>query len=111
MPMILRETGLLANSTNDNVVSGSAFEFARGRGVLSLGVTATVAGVIDNIQAGADIIAEAFAVPVLATYPIVPDQMYFTDVVEVGDRIVVRAQNTTAGAITQHTIAQLSFNG
>lgn len=111
MPVIMREVSIGANSTNDNVLSGSAFEFARGRGILSLGVAAAATGTITNIQAGADIIAEAFATPILTRFPIIPDEMYFTDVVEVGDRIVVRIQNTTGGALVTRTTAMLSFNG
>jgi len=111
MPMMPRTVSIGANSTNDNVFSGSAFEFARGRGVLSMGIMAAAAGVIVNIQAGADIVSEAFEAPVATRYPIIPDDFYFTDVVEQGDRIVARAQNTTGGAIITRTLAQLSFGG
>lgn len=111
MPMILREVSIAANATNENIIAGSAFEFARGRGVLSIGIAGAAAGLVANLQAGADIIAEAFPLPVLTRYPIVPDEMYFTDVVEQGDRIVERVQNTTAGALVARSVTQLSFNG
>lgn len=111
MPMILRSPTIAANSTNDNIIAGSAFEFARGRGVLSMGLSAAAAGVIANLQAGADIVAEAFELPVLTRYPIVPDEMYFTDVVEQGDRIVQRCQNTTGAGIVVRSVTQLSFGG
>jgi len=111
MPMIMREDTILANTTNQNVLAGSAFEFARGRGVLSIGVAGAATGLIDNIQAGADIVAEAFACPILTRYPIIPDEMYFTDVVEFGDRIVVRSQNTTGGNLVHRSVVQLSFGG
>jgi len=110
-PMIMKQVSVAANTTNENIISGSAFEFARGRGVLSIGIVAEATGVVANLQAGADIIAEAFTLPVLATYPVVPDQMYFTDVVEQGDRIVERAQNTTGAAIIVRSVTQLSFGG
>ena len=111
MPMILKEVTVAANTTNDNIIAGSAFEFARGRGVLSIGICAAATGVVANIQAGADIIAEAFTLPVLTRYPIVPDEFYFTDVVEAGDRIVERCQNTTGAGIVTRSVTQLSFNG
>jgi len=111
MPMIMVETSIGANTTNPNLLTGSAFEFARGRGVLSAGVGAAATGVVVNMQAGADIVAEAFTAPILTRYPIIPDEMYFTDVVEQGDRIVIRAQNTTAGAIVTRAVVQLSFGG
>ena len=111
MPMILREVSIAANTTNENIIAGSAFEFARGRGVLSVGITAAATGLVANLQAGADIIAEAFPVPIATRYPIVPDEFYFTDVVEQGDRIVERVQNTTGGALVVRSITQLSFGG
>lgn len=111
MPVIAREVSIAANATNENIIAGSAFEFARGRGVVSIGITAAAAGLVANIQAGADIVAEAFPLPVLTRYPIIPDEMYFTDVVEQGDRIVQRVQNTTVGAIVTRSMTQLSFNG
>jgi hypothetical protein len=109
--MILREVSVAATSTNENIIAGSAFEFARGRGVLSIGIVAAAAGCVANIQAGADIVAEAFAVPIKTTYPIVPDEFYFTDVVEQGDRIVERVSNTTGAPIVVRSVTQLSFNG
>jgi hypothetical protein len=109
--MILKSPSIAAGATNDNLISGSAFEFARGRGVVSIGICGAAAGLICNLQAGADIVAESFELPILARYPIVPDEFYFTDVVEVGDRIVERVQNTTAGALVARSITQLSFGG
>lgn len=111
MPMILREVTVAATSTNENIIAGSAFEFARGRGVLSIGIAAAATGCVANIQAGADIVAEAFPIPVLTRYPIVPDEFYFTDVVEAGDRIVERVSNTTGAGIVVRSVTQLSFNG
>jgi len=111
MPMIMREVSIAAGATNENLIAGSAFEFARGRGVLSIGIAAAATGVVANLQAGADIIAEAFTLPILTRYPIVPDEFYFTDVVEQGDRIVQRCQNTTGGAIVTRSVTQLSYGG
>lgn len=108
MPMILRTTSVAATSVNDNTVSGSAFEFARGRQVVSIGVVAAAAGVFVTIQAGPDIVSEEFEAPILTTYPIIPDNMYFTDVMELGDRLVVRARNSTGGALVVRTLVQIS---
>lgn len=111
MPMIMKEVSIPLTSTNENIIAGSGFEFARGRGVISMGISAAATGCICNIQAGGDIIAEAFPLPILTRYPIVPDEMYFTDVVEQGDRIVQRVQNTTGAAIIARSVTQLSFGG
>lgn len=108
MPMILIEQSIAAGAVNNNLVSGSAFEFARTRQIMSLGVTAAATGTFSTITSGADLIAEEFSVPILTTYPIIPDNMYFTDVMEVGDRLVVRNRNPSGGAIVVRVLVQTS---
>lgn len=108
MPMILIETAVLTLVTNPNLVSGSAFEFARARQLMSCGVVQSATGGFATITSGADIIAEEFSVPILTTYPIIPDNMYFTDVMEMGDRLVIRYRNPTGGTLTARTLVQTS---
>lgn len=108
MPMIMVEQSIAAGAVNNNLVSGSAFEFARTRQVVSLGVVQSATGMFATIQAGPDIIVEEFSLPILTTYPIIPDNMYFTDVMEVGDRLVIRVRNPTAGALTARAVIQVS---
>lgn len=108
MPMIMIETALAAGASNNNLVSGSAFEFARGRQVVSLGLAQSATGMFATIQAGADIIVEEFSPPILTRYPIIPDEMYFTDVMENGDRLVVRMRNPTGGSLTARLVVQMS---
>lgn len=108
MPMIMIEQALLTATVNNNLVSGSAFEFARQRQVVSLGVVQSATGMFCTIQAGADIIAEEFSLPILTTYPIIPDNMYFTDIMEPGDRLVIRVRNPTGGTLTARAAVQTS---
>jgi len=108
MPVIQIETSVAAGAVNNNLVSGSAFEFARARSVVSLGVAQSATGGFATIQAGADIIAEEFAPVILTRYPIIPDEMYYTDVMEAGDRLVIRYRNPTAGALTARVLAQMT---
>lgn len=108
MPMIMIEQSIAAGAVNNNLVSGSAFEFARQRQIVSLGIVQSATGMFCTIQAGADIIAEEFSIPILTTYPIIPDNMYFTDVMEVGDRLVVRVRNPSGGALTARAVVQTS---
>lgn len=111
MPAILKEVSIAANTTNENLLSGSAYEFARGPGIISMGVAAAATGTISNIQVGATIALEAAATPILTRYPIIPDEMYFTESLRQGDRIVHRCQNTTGGALVVRNVTQLSFQG
>lgn len=108
MPMIMIETSVAAGAVNNNLVSGSAFEFAKVRQVVSLGVVQSATGGFATIQAGSDIIAEEFSVPILTTYPVIPDNMYFTDIMEAGDRLVIRYRNPTGGALTVRAVVQTS---
>jgi len=111
MPVIMREATIGANTTVENTLSGSAYEFTRGAGVVSFGVAGAATGLIDNIQAGASIVAEAFPCPILTRYPILPDEFYFNEVVMGGDRLVVRAQNTTGAGIVHRVVAQITYQG
>lgn len=111
MPSILVEQSIAANTTVPNLLTGSSFEFARGAGLMSAGVGAAATGVVVNIQAGNEVVAEAFMSPILTRYPILPDEMYFASSLNGGDRLVFRAQNTTAGAIVTRAVVQLSFQG
>jgi len=108
MPMIMVEQSVAAGAVNANLVSGSAFEFSRGRNIVSMGWCQAATGGFMTLQSGSDIIAEEFSVVILTRYPIIPDEMYFTDVMENGDRLVARYRNPTAGAIIVRGAVQLS---
>lgn len=108
MPMIMVEESIAAGAVNANLVAGSAFEFARQRQIVSLGLVQSATGMFGTIQAGGDVIAEEFSLPILTTYPIIPDNMYFTDVMEAGDRLVLRVRNPTGGALIARAVVQTS---
>lgn len=111
MPMIMVEESIASGAVNNNIYSGSAFEFARQRGIISIGIVQSATGMFATLQAGGDVIAEEFSLPILTRYPIIPDEMYFTDVVEAGDRIVGRVRNPSGGALTVRSVVQLSAVG
>lgn len=108
MPVIQASVSVAGNSTNTNIVSGSAFEYSRGRQLLSLGVTIAAAAVFITIQSGADVILEESEGYVATRYPIVPDEMYYNDVMEPMDRLRIQARNTTGGAIITRAMALLT---
>lgn len=108
MPAIQAEVSVGATSSNSNIFSGSAFEYARGRTALSLGVVAAATGTFITIQAGADIVLEESAPMVLTTMPIVPDHMYYNDIMEPFDRLRVSVRNPTGGAVVHRAIALLT---
>lgn len=108
MPVMQFETSVAAGGSNSNFVSGSAFEFARQRQIISIGLTAAATGTFITIQSGADIVLEESPPYVATVFPIVPDQMFYNDVMEAGDRLVIRARNPTGGAVIHRGIVQVS---
>lgn len=108
MPVIQREVSLAAGATNSNVLSGSAFEFARQNSLVSAGITASATGTFVTFNSGADVVAEEFPPAVKTTYPIIPDEMYYSDVAAAGDRLVISVRNPTAGAITIRVVVQVT---
>lgn len=106
--VIQKETSVAAGAVNDNVLSGSAFEYVRNQGVVTIGCVASVTGGFITIQAGPTLILEESPPTVKVTMPTVPDDFVYSSAVVPGDRLVVRCRNPTGGAIVFRTIAQIS---
>jgi hypothetical protein len=108
MPVIQKAPSIAAGATNDNILSGSAYEFARQPTLISLGIMQSATGMFFTFQSGSDVVVEESEPAIATRFPIIPDEMYYNDVAAPGDRIVVRVRNPTAGALTARCIAQLS---
>lgn len=108
MPVIQRQETVAANATVQNTVAGSAYEFARTAQAVTLGITQAATGLFATIQSGPDIVAEEFEPYILTTYPVVPDQMFYNDIMAMGDRLVVRVRNSTGAGIIVRTLAQIT---
>lgn len=111
MPVIMRETLVAANATVDNFVSGSAFEIATRPVLVSIGFTASATGLVLTLTSGSDLVLEEAPAPIKTTYPIIPDEFFFSDVMMPGERLVVRVRNTTAGGLTGRCIVQVQAVG
>lgn len=113
MSVIQNQLSIAAGASSNNLLAGSAFEFVRTPSLISLGVAATLTGGFIGITVGADLVLEDTppAVILAATnggYPVIPDEMYYNDVGQPGDRIVIRARNPTGGAIVFSWVVQIS---
>lgn len=108
MPVIQREVSVAAGAVNDNLLAGSAFEFARQNSLVSIGVVQSATGGFCTVQSGSDIVAEEFAPAIATRFPIIPDEFYYSDVAAAGDRLVIRARNPTGGALIFRVIAQVT---
>jgi len=107
VPVIQRTVVVAANDVNNNIFAGSAFEFARKASVVSIGIVESATGMLATINSGADVIAEEFEPEIKTSFPIIPDEFYYTDVMQQGDRLVARVRNTTGAALTVRAIAQI----
>lgn len=108
MPAIQAEVTVTNGTTNPNICSGSAFEYSRGRQLLSLGVTAAATGTLVTIQSGADVILEESATYIATQFPIVPDQMFYNDIMEMFDRLRVQIRNGAGAPIVCRALALLT---
>ena len=108
MSVMQFETAIAAGESNSNFLSGSAFEFARQRQVVSIAVVCSATGSFVTITSGADVILEEAPPLVLSTMPIIPDHFYYNDVMEVGDRLKIAARNPTGGSLTFRGIVQVN---
>lgn len=107
MPVIQRAVSVPANSTVENLVAGSQFEFARRASVLSIGLIGAAAGLNAVINNGGDVVAEQFPVNNVARWPIIPDDFVFNSVSQPNDRLSITATNTTGAAIVAYLIVQI----
>jgi hypothetical protein len=109
MPTIQREVSVAAGAVNENLLSGSAFEYMRGPGIVSAGVVASATGTFLTINSGPDIVLEEAPPAILATMPVIPDQFFYNWGAAAGDRLVLRVRNPTAGAITLRAVVNVQY--
>lgn len=101
MPVIQNSVSIAAApAVNDNVLTGSQFEYLPYNARIDFGLVASATGLLLDVFSGQDIVAEAFAPPTTNRSPINPDDFTLSDVARAGERIKVRARNTTAGPLT-----------
>jgi hypothetical protein len=106
--VIQKETSVGAGAVNDNLLSGSAFEYLRAPAIVSFACVASDTGAFITIQAGPSIVLEESPASLKDTMPIVPDDFLYTAAAAPGDRLVIRFRNPTAGSITARAVVQIT---
>jgi hypothetical protein len=99
MPVIQKKVTIAAGAVNDNVLTGSQFEFLPFNAKVDAGMTQSAAGLVVDAYSGQDVLCEQFEPPIFARYPVNPDDFTLTDVAGAGERLKVRVRNTTAGPL------------
>jgi len=114
--MIIKRTGSLlttASVANNNVWTGSAFEYLRGPSFCSVGILTpgTAGGLLAAMYVGNALIAEEFEVPFRAPTVDGPNQPQLSNDMFIsfggvgGDRLVTTLRNPTGGTLAYSALA------
>jgi len=106
--VIQKETSVAAGAVNDNLLSGSAFEYLRAPAVISVACVASATGSFITIQIGPQILLEESPPTVKTSMPVVPDDFLYQAAGAPGDRLVIRFRNPTGGALTARAVVQIT---
>jgi len=100
MPIIQGNTSVALSSTNDNVLTGSQFEFVPFPAQIDFGLNGDTNGtdLRVDVYSGNDILAENLIPNTNNTFPKGQDDFLLTDVADKGERLKIRVRNTSAAA-------------
>lgn len=99
MPTIQGVTSVAAGATNTNVLSGSIYEYLPFNAQVDIAVVGDAAGELRaQVNSGSDTLLEESPISRQARVPVFPDDYSLSDIAVAGERLVIRARNTGAGA-------------
>jgi len=91
---------LVAGASNNNVLSGSAYEFVQFPARIDVAVVGDAAGTIRaTVQSGSDVLLEESPVSRAARVPVWPDDYDLSDVAAPPDRLKIALRNTGGVAV------------
>mgnify|MGYP001616540844 FL=1 len=100
-------TSLLAGTTNDNILSGSQWEYLPFPAGLEIALVgdANGADLRMDVYVGPDLIMENAIASNAARSPVYPDDFNLTHTAPAGSRLKIRVRNQNAGTVVlKHTI-------
>lgn len=100
-----------ANSLSANLIAGQANEFLSGPSIVALYARAAAVGLNLIFQIGNEVYSQDQEVGSLAGFPQRPDDFFVRGEGGQGERIIVQARNTTAGAIIVQLILDVNRVG
>ena len=106
--MINDETSIAANATVANVLTGSVFEFIPFNALLQIGLVAAATGLQITVSSGSDILMQESPVSIQNRFPLFQEDFPLEDVAAQGERLTIRARNTTGAAIILFTTVRIT---
>jgi predicted dienelactone hydrolase len=92
----------VAAGASESLLKDTNLEFVQQNSMIEIALATTAVGVVSTVTSGSDVLMEESPVFVLAAgvAPKYPDDYTLTDVAAAGERLVIKARNTTGGALT-----------
>ena len=99
MPALQGVQSTAGGLTTPNVLAGSLYEFAPYDAFVEFGLTAEAAGESRvTVSTGQQVVMEESPVSRLARIPVYPDDYTISDMVAMGERIIIKHRNTGVAA-------------
>ena len=98
MPTMQDSVSVAANSVSSNVLSGQLYEFVEQGTPVTISCTGSATGLRTSFVCGIPLIDDQ-AINLQNRFPLIPDDIIHSGHVP-GGRMVLKARNTTAGALT-----------
>lgn len=111
MPTISKRVSMPTGNVQDNILSGSQYEFAPFDGTIEIGIIADKPQVTCAVFSGPDVLAEpGTVVPNAASEstPKYPDDYFLEDDVAQGDRMKISLVNGNAGTAIVNTFLRIT---
>jgi hypothetical protein len=100
---IQRSDALVLNSVTDNIIVGNQFEFAPTRSIVEFGIVASATGLEVDILIGARAVVTRLIPSLANRFALYPDDYTIKAPAMAGERVIIRARNTTGGTLTLFT--------
>lgn len=107
MPLISRSDSIPATSRSNNLVEGEAFEILAQPSRVTLSLSSSATGLTVDVLIGGVSLIQGAAPPATNRFPIRPDDTMFQIGALAGEKIDVRATNTTGGALVLNTLIDI----
>ena len=98
MPLIQSSVSVPASSSNENLLTGSQFEYLPFNAGIEIGVNgdANGADMCVDVYSGQDVLLENGTLNAQNRIPVYPDDFALTDAAMAGERLKIRVRNTSA---------------